>query len=403
MSVEDENRNEYHRKYKNQNKSITGHYVPSSMTKQLIKKINESKEIKNQFMEKSHLGCFTGLSQNAVHSAWNSEQINKGVEGISFDENGNVGLGTPMFSIESLKEEAKESLPVDLDSVNKEIQNLNNSETPFESYKAFQPFHFDHDGNDDTCQCSYCQYLGKKNPLSDKIAKLFEPSFKTKEKNTSSLSEKIERLVELVKPLQPYQKDLLNIKVEENISSTKGQPKPIIPLENSIIEESQKHIKPYLPLKSNPEISYEAHIKDLNKFYSTNAAGCFKNEYATKTNGEIKSQDGFVTKDSGERQKFESGMVRDTTKDKIDYSLLFDGDMLHRWAGLLTRGAVKYAKRNWMKATGKEELERFRESATRHFFQWMFNETDEDHAAAVLFNINGYEFVKSKLEAKNDQ
>lgn len=50
-----------------------------------------------------------------------------------------------------------------------------------------------------------------------------------------------------------------------------------------------------------------------------------------------------------------------------------------------------------MKAAGLEEMERFRESAARHFFQWMRGDTDEDHAAAVVFNLNGYEYVKDKL------
>ena len=105
----------------------------------------------------------------------------------------------------------------------------------------------------------------------------------------------------------------------------------------------------------------------------------------------------FITKDSGERQKFAGGMVRDVTTNKVDYSLVLDGPMFKRWAELLDRGAKKYAKRNWMKASGQEELDRFKESAMRHFIQWMNGETDEDHASACYFNINGYEFVKEKL------
>ncbi len=102
----------------------------------------------------------------------------------------------------------------------------------------------------------------------------------------------------------------------------------------------------------------------------------------------------FVVKDSGERQQFDSGMVRDTTAGKIDYSLMFDGPMFERWADHITKGAVKYTKRNWMQASGDAELQRFRESAIRHFVQWVRGETDEDHAAAVFFNINGAEYVR---------
>lgn len=104
----------------------------------------------------------------------------------------------------------------------------------------------------------------------------------------------------------------------------------------------------------------------------------------------------FITKDSGKRTEFKSGMVRDVTTGKSNPLLAFDGPMFLRWVGLLTRGAVKYAKRNWMKASGEEEYERFRESAVRHFFQWLNGDTDEDHAAAVFFNINGAEYVKEK-------
>jgi len=106
----------------------------------------------------------------------------------------------------------------------------------------------------------------------------------------------------------------------------------------------------------------------------------------------------FVTKDSGERKQFESGMVRDVTTDKTDYLRTLDGPMFERWSQLLRRGAVKYAKRNWMKASGQEELDRFKESAMRHFMQWLREDTDEDHAAAVLFNVNGYEYVKERLK-----
>ncbi|MGH9876368.1 MAG: dATP/dGTP diphosphohydrolase domain-containing protein [Nitrososphaerales archaeon] len=112
----------------------------------------------------------------------------------------------------------------------------------------------------------------------------------------------------------------------------------------------------------------------------------------------------FVIKDSGKREQFESGMVRDTTEDKIDYSLILDGPMFERWAIHLNNGAKKYEKRNWMKASGVIEYQRFKESALRHFIQWYQGDRKEDHAAAVFFNINGNEFVRDKLnkEATKD-
>lgn len=106
----------------------------------------------------------------------------------------------------------------------------------------------------------------------------------------------------------------------------------------------------------------------------------------------------YEVKDSGERQEFDSGMVRDTTKGKTNWSLVADGPMLGRYAEHLTKGAVKYDARNWMQAEGQAEADRFRESAFRHFMQWYLGDTDEDHAAAVWFNINGAEYVKAQAE-----
>jgi hypothetical protein len=108
----------------------------------------------------------------------------------------------------------------------------------------------------------------------------------------------------------------------------------------------------------------------------------------------------YTVKDSGERQQFESGMQRDTTTSKVRYDLVFDGPLIERLARHLTLGAKKYEARNWMKASGAEELERFRESASRHFIQYMRGDVDEDHFAAVVFNLNGAEYVRAKMSGE---
>jgi hypothetical protein len=105
----------------------------------------------------------------------------------------------------------------------------------------------------------------------------------------------------------------------------------------------------------------------------------------------------FETKDSGKRQEFSTGMKRDVSDDKIRYDLV-DMPMFKRWAELMTRGAKKYGPNNWKKAETQEELDRFKESAFRHFMTWFLEEdTTEDHAAATYFNIAGVELVKAKL------
>lgn len=108
----------------------------------------------------------------------------------------------------------------------------------------------------------------------------------------------------------------------------------------------------------------------------------------------------WETKDSGERQQFSTGMVRDVQTDKPRYDLL-DLPMLKRWAELMARGAKKYGENNWKKAGTEEELNRFKASALRHMFQYMEGDVTEDHGAAVFFNIAVAEMVRSKIELQN--
>jgi len=112
----------------------------------------------------------------------------------------------------------------------------------------------------------------------------------------------------------------------------------------------------------------------------------------------------FVTKDSGEREHYSTGMVRDTEAGKPRFDLCrpkgipYTAQMLTRFAALMARGAQKYGERNWEKARTQDELDRYHSSAERHLHQWLAGETDEDHAAAVLFNITAAETVKHRLE-----
>jgi hypothetical protein len=113
----------------------------------------------------------------------------------------------------------------------------------------------------------------------------------------------------------------------------------------------------------------------------------------------------FIIKDSGKRQEFESGMVRDTTEGKINYSAVLDGPMYDRWAIHLTKGKVKYPDvapgvANWTLARGIEEMQRAKESLARHYSQYMRGDTDEDHGAAIFFNINLIEYIKDKTAVK---
>lgn len=116
----------------------------------------------------------------------------------------------------------------------------------------------------------------------------------------------------------------------------------------------------------------------------------------------------FETKDSGVRSEYASGMVRDSQEGKPRFDLLtpldtpYKEQLLTRWAELMGRGAEKYGDRNWEKGDGTEEYLRAKGSAFRHFMQWYFGETDEDHAAATLFNIQASEYFKAKLGKEPD-
>jgi hypothetical protein len=117
-----------------------------------------------------------------------------------------------------------------------------------------------------------------------------------------------------------------------------------------------------------------------------------------------KNMNDFITKDSGERQEYDTGMVRDLQNNKPNFHLItpknlpYEEQMLTRWAGLMTRGADKYGERNWEKACTDVELDRFYSSAFRHLMQWKSGVVDgEDHAAAVFFNIQAAEYVKWRM------
>lgn len=116
----------------------------------------------------------------------------------------------------------------------------------------------------------------------------------------------------------------------------------------------------------------------------------------------------YQTKDSGKRAEFETGMVRDTEEGKARFDLVipagiaYEDQMLTRLAMLMSRGAEKYEARNWEKAATQKELDRYYSSAFRHFMQWLTGETDEDHAAAVIFNITAAETVKTKMSKHRD-
>lgn len=104
----------------------------------------------------------------------------------------------------------------------------------------------------------------------------------------------------------------------------------------------------------------------------------------------------FIVKDSGKRQEYKSGMVRDLQTGKPRYDLCYL-PLLTDWAYLMAGGAEKYGENNWLHADSLEEFNRFKASAWRHFIQFMNGEMDEAHHAAVLFNLGAIMYLQKKL------
>lgn len=90
-----------------------------------------------------------------------------------------------------------------------------------------------------------------------------------------------------------------------------------------------------------------------------------------------------AVKDSGQRESFDTGSVRDTRKGKGRYDLISPIG-LRRLAQHYENGAAKYGDRNWEKG---QSLSRYLDSAERHLESFKEGLRDEDHLSAVVWNI----------------
>lgn len=91
----------------------------------------------------------------------------------------------------------------------------------------------------------------------------------------------------------------------------------------------------------------------------------------------------YALKDSGTRQEFASGAVRDQQTGKGRFDLLPPAALL-RLAKHFEKGALKYDARNWEKGI---PLSRFLDSALRHTFAYLRGQSDEDHLVAAAWNL----------------
>jgi len=91
----------------------------------------------------------------------------------------------------------------------------------------------------------------------------------------------------------------------------------------------------------------------------------------------------YTIKDSGKRNKFDTGAVRDLRENKGRYDLI-SPIALKRLAIIYEKGAKKYNDRNWEKGI---PLCRYLDSAMRHIQQYMEGLRDEDHLSQAAWNL----------------
>ena len=89
-------------------------------------------------------------------------------------------------------------------------------------------------------------------------------------------------------------------------------------------------------------------------------------------------------KDSGKREQFQTGAMRDAADDKPRPGLL-SPFAAERKARIMALGAKKYAARNWEKGM---PFSRVLDSLERHLTAWKQGQMDEDHLAQLAWNAD---------------
>lgn len=94
-------------------------------------------------------------------------------------------------------------------------------------------------------------------------------------------------------------------------------------------------------------------------------------------------------RDSGEREQFATGSVRDRQKGKGAMELVPDW-VLWIVSRVYEEGAAKYASRNWELG---QPLSQYIRSAGNHLAKLKAGMRDEPHASQVIWNMVGYIFT----------
>jgi hypothetical protein len=92
-------------------------------------------------------------------------------------------------------------------------------------------------------------------------------------------------------------------------------------------------------------------------------------------------------------RKFETGAQRDTSDGKLRMSLIPQQE-LKRVMKRYLDGAEKYGENNWMEGM---PLSVYYDCAHRHLDAWWRGDNDEDHAAAVVWNMLCAMWTETKI------
>ncbi len=102
----------------------------------------------------------------------------------------------------------------------------------------------------------------------------------------------------------------------------------------------------------------------------------------------------FIVKDSGERQQFDTGAVRDIQHGKGRFDLL-PPTAIYAISRIFEEGCKKYGERNFEKGI---PLCRYIDSALRHIFSHMEGKRDEKHIVQAAWNLVAYIHTATMIE-----
>lgn len=114
-----------------------------------------------------------------------------------------------------------------------------------------------------------------------------------------------------------------------------------------------------------------------------------------KQSSKVNSRDGKIT-------RFKSGAIRDSQKGKVDFVETISFTAHHRYAKYMTGKKKKYGVGNFKKGI---PIESYEKSLLRHIDMYFRNkyeggtdELNEDHLAAIRFNVDGIMHEEERLK-----